>query len=408
MMRKIMNWVLVATLVCGASVLTSCSSDDIPVNPIIPAKDLLYQWVVEYDMEDIEGDGVTVDHAVKVYEFFADGTGYYEYYMLNKGELEFVEYLRGFNGEFTYTVSNNLVTIKLLDEFDEQEPIWNLTFTDGHLIDPDDRVFRHSTDAEHEQILEWYTMWTNIPTPPDINVAEKIIGKWMVAETNGKPVVTNSKQVLTYVSDTKLYYSLSITAISDLNVWVNHCEGSYIINGTTLEQLVELPDDNIKFSHHINVTSITDDEMLTVTNNETFVNGQTHKITKDLMERKVRVTRDYSDDIIGTWEGKLTSEQDTYSDGQVHRWEYKADGTYPYYRQNEGGEWIADVNTMAEYFVDGTLLCSRWKNVGDDTEKRESWEIASIENGKMKWTALRQNADGSTYTTTFEMTRVNP
>jgi hypothetical protein len=46
--------------------------------------------------------------------------------------------------------------------------------------------------------------------------------------------------------------------------------------------------------------------------------------------------------------------------------------------------------------------------VGDDTEKRESWEIASIENGKMKWTALRQSADGSTYTTTFEMTRVNP
>ena len=246
------------------------------------------------------------------------------------------------------------------------------------------------------------------PVAPDSGIVQKIQGKWMVAETNGKPVVTNSKQVLTYVSDTKLYYSLSITAISDLNVWVNHCEGNYKINGTTLEQLVELPDENIKFSYHINVTSITDNEMQTVTNNETFVNGQTHKITKDLRERKVRVTHDYSEDIIGTWEGKLTSEQDAYSDGQMHRWEYKADGTFVYYRQNDKGEWIDDVNTMAEYFVDGTLLCSRWKNVGDDTEKRESWEIASIENGKMKWTALRQNADGSTYTTTFEMTRVNP
>ena len=154
--------------------------------------------------------------------------------------------------------------------------------------------------------------------------------------------------------------------LSPMNVWANHCEGSYKVNGTTLEQLVELPNDNIKFSYHINVTSIADDEMQTVTNNETFVNGQTH------------------------------------------RWEYKADGTFVYYRQNDQGEWIDDVNTMAEYFVDGTLLCMRWKNVGDDTEKRESWEIASIEDGKMNWTALRQNEDGSTYTTTFEMTRMNP
>ena len=79
--------------------------------------------------------------------------------------------------------------------------------------------------------------------PINNSLAQKIQGKWMVAETNGKPVVTNSKQVLTYVSDTKLYYSLSITAISDLNVWANHCEGSYKVNGTTLEQLVELPNE---------------------------------------------------------------------------------------------------------------------------------------------------------------------
>ena len=65
-----------------------------------------------------------------------------------------------------------------------------------------------------------------------------------------------------------------------------------------------------------------------------------------------------------------------------------------------------DVNTMAEYFVDGSLLCTRWKNVGSDIENRESWEIASIQNGKMEWTALRQKADGTTYTATFSMTRV--
>ena len=229
-----------------------------------------------------------------------------------------------------------------------------------------------------------------------------------MAEVNGQPVVTNSKQVLTYETATKFYYSLSISAISDLNVWVNHCEGRYNANGTTLVQLVKLPNENIKFSQQFNILSVTDDEMQVYAMSETFINDQSYRLTKDLRERKVRVKHDYSNDIIGTWEGRLTSDQDTYSDNQLHRWEYKTDGTFVYYRQNDHGDWVADVNTMGEYFVDGVLLCSRWKNVGDDTEKRESWEIASIENGVMKWTALRQREDGSTYTAQFSMTRVNP
>ncbi|UKK59372.1 hypothetical protein L6470_13565 [Prevotella communis] len=240
------------------------------------------------------------------------------------------------------------------------------------------------------------------------NLTEKIKGKWMMAEVNGKPVVTNSKQVLTYETATKFYYSLSINAISDLNVWVNHCEGRYNANGTTLVQLVKLPNENIKFSQQFNILSVTDDEMQVYAMSETFIDDQSYRLTKDLRERKVRVKHDYSNDIIGTWEGRLTSDQDTYSDNELHRWEYKADGTFVYYRQNSHGEWVADVNTMAEYFVDGVLLCSRWKNVGDDTEKRESWEIASIDNGVMKWTALRQKEDGSTFTAQFSMTRVNP
>ena len=39
-------------------------------------------------------------------------------------------------------------------------------------------------------------------------------------------------------------------------------------------------------------------------------------------------------------------------------------------------------------------------------EHREWWEIESIEDGVMKWKALRKNADGTTYTATFEMSKV--
>ena len=47
----------------------------------------------------------------------------------------------------------------------------------------------------------------------------------------------------------------------------------------------------------------------------------------DYTVRFEKVTADYSADILGTWEGQVTSEQDTYGDGQKHRWEFKADGT---------------------------------------------------------------------------------
>ena len=38
-------------------------------------------------------------------------------------------------------------------------------------------------------------------------------------------------------------------------------------------------------------------------------------------------------------------------------------------------------------------------------ENREWWEI-TIADGKMNWTALRQNEDGTTFTATFEMKKV--
>ena len=45
---------------------------------------------------------------------------------------------------------------------------------------------------------------------PDLKVAEKIIGKWIVADIGGKPVMTNDKSVYTFVSSTKAYMSVSI------------------------------------------------------------------------------------------------------------------------------------------------------------------------------------------------------
>ena len=54
---------------------------------------------------------------------------------------------------------------------------------------------------------------------PQSDIAEKIIGKWMVEELDGQPCPTNLKAVITFLSPTKAYGSLS-DFYSDS--WNNH------------------------------------------------------------------------------------------------------------------------------------------------------------------------------------------
>lgn len=59
-----------------------------------------------------------------------------------------------------------------------------------------------------------------------------------------------------------------------------------------------------------------------------------------------------------------------------------------------------------KYFVDGTLLATRWKVVGEN-ELREWWEVASIAGDQMEWTALRKNEDGTTVQQGMKWVKVN-
>ena len=135
----------------------------------------------------------------------------------------------------------------------------------------------------------------------------------------------------------------------------------------------------------------------------TYLNGNVIVVTKQNV-RLAKVKADYGEAVLGTWQGRCTSEGSEFDDGQEHRWEYKNDGTFVYYVKNENNEWEPSTNTLNEYFVDGTLLCTRW--VDDEGENREWWEI-SIDGNRMNWTALRKKTDGTTYTAKFEMEKVN-
>ena len=233
------------------------------------------------------------------------------------------------------------------------------------------------------------------------DIAEKLVGRWTIAERNGQSVLTNAKGVFTFPSPDKAYISASFNSRPELGgAWIHQTEADVAIEGGKVT-LTWSADGKTTMADELTVLSITDDEVvgsLTVKQTE---NGAETIIAEDAI-RFVKVGADYSDAILGTWEGHMTSAQSKFGDEEDHRWEYRADGTYVYY-EKDGGSWVPGDDTFNEYFVAGNLLCTRWGENGD--ENREWWEI-TIDGDAMHWTALRAGDDGTTYTAAFEMTKV--
>ena len=236
---------------------------------------------------------------------------------------------------------------------------------------------------------------------PDLNLAENIIGKWMVAELDGQPCPTNLKTVVTFESSTKAYGSIS-DILSES--WSDYIVADVTINGNKMT-ITSKEDEHTSHALEVEVFSMTDNDMLLSSKWTIYTDGEATYSETYGEERWTRVTSNYQDDIVGLWEGKATRDLGDASNDELHRWECKADDTYVFYSQADG-EWKADPCFLADYFVDGILLCTRWQDTADSEELREWWEIESIENGVMKGTALRMREDGTTYTATFEMTKV--
>jgi len=230
------------------------------------------------------------------------------------------------------------------------------------------------------------------------NLPEKIMGRWIVDEKDGKPALTNQKLVINFESADKVSVSLSY-----MNFWHRKDLFDYTIDGNVISCASQL-DEHTFANTVVKVNAIDANKMHEDFSNIISVDG-VERIKMESKETLKRVTDDYSTAILGVWEGKVTSGEDEHTDGEVHRWEYRDNGTYIFYSK-VGDAWTTSTDFRSDYFVDGTLLCTRWQKAEDSEELREWWEIESIKNGKMKWTALRMREDGTTYTATFEMTKV--
>ena len=227
-----------------------------------------------------------------------------------------------------------------------------------------------------------------------LKLEEKIIGKWIRADVDGQPALTNEKMVITFVSTTKGYLSAALNFRPEApTLWANQKEVAVAIDGNMVT-VTNHQDEHTTAVEEYTVTAINDNEF-TANHKVTMTVDGTVVMTDERTMRYTKLTADYTTAILGKWECQELTGIETYNDANA-RLEFFADGTYRYWRKNDGGEWEAVTNReFQNYFVDGTLLATRWKNQGEE-ELREWWEIASLGGGEMQWTALRQNADGTT------------
>ena len=231
---------------------------------------------------------------------------------------------------------------------------------------------------------------------PNTELPNKVQGKWIVADLDGEACPTSFKSVVTFESATKGCYS-----ISEINTmtWENRTPAEVTFHEDGFTAIEE--DGLFTSVLTATVNSITDNEMR-LTTEWTLTEGTTVLLHEFYNERWVRVTDDFEQSILGTWEAQVQNGDNP----QTWRWEFKADGTYVFSLKNGDDHWQVFEDEMSEYFVDGSLLCTRWQNTASSDENRDWWEIVSIQDGQMKWTALRLDEDLTTHTETLELSKV--
>lgn len=211
----------------------------------------------------------------------------------------------------------------------------------------------------------------------DDNSPINISGEWVVDKFNGNILLTNNIIIYEINSPTTLRESFRKTHNEKNNKWI---VGNFPYN---------LSGDKLLMNESLNikVEKNSDNEMRWSIDDEVY--------------HLIRITKNYTTEIIGLWEGKCITAGES---DDPHRWQYRSDGTYSYFAKDTNGEWKEKEDNASKYILHGNFLIPSWYNddaTGTQGENCEVWDI-TIEKDKMTWRATRENGK----TIEFAMTRV--
>lgn len=244
----------------------------------------------------------------------------------------------------------------------------------------------------------------NVPSQQEIET--KIVGKWKNVSELGVETPTNNRFIETYETGGKGFES-SCTVHPETKElgWINKKAFLYTISGSYV--VVKDNIEGVPEGGSINDGSMPTPEQMEKKQQVLSIDNSSMSVSRlngELQFNLQKVTADYSQDIIGMWEGVEMTGYETYGNAEA-RIAYHADGTYTYYKK-ENGEWQPLEDVFDEWNVDGDWLATRWQNQGSDVMNYEWWDIDYIKDGIMKWSALREKEDGTRFKTTFTWKKV--
>lgn len=238
---------------------------------------------------------------------------------------------------------------------------------------------------------------SSVPTQKEVET--KIIGKWKRTMLNGQEQSTNQRQIATFEAGGKMFNTTTMNILGK-SMWQFRTQFDYVCEGNNVCSHVYSDDGTLRSEVQYEVEEI-NDKIMRVRVLRTYSDGKYQ--TNNIQVEYQKVTKDYTEDIIGLWEGvEMTGE--TYG-GADARIEFHSDGTYTYYNHIDN-EWVTSTNVGNEYNVDGDWLACRWCPTPNADYEYERWDIDEIKNGIMKWTAIRDSEDGTRFTSTFTWKKI--
>ena len=131
---------------------SACKINEKTEDPLTPEM-LADLWVTEYTESGRDGD-ITWTRVVEDYQFNADGTGYYECYLLDGNEYVKATSVRD-NGALHFTITDYFVTVK----GDKGNWTQTLAYVDGILTTEQGKVFQIATTEQQTLVDQLYGDW---------------------------------------------------------------------------------------------------------------------------------------------------------------------------------------------------------------------------------------------------------
>ncbi len=240
---------------------------------------------------------------------------------------------------------------------------------------------------------------TSCTKKDDPDFAGLLKGTWVNTMVNEQPVLTDATFVMDFGSDNKEMYASGFQFDETNKSWMENANYTYDIEGNLLGV--------IGVDVRGNLTQI-EFKIESITNETTTFSVLSYKENGNVFaDNNIytfrKVSNDYSNQFIGVWYGRCTTEG--AADSLYHYWEYFEDGTYNYYYQDDASNWIKKSDNEGGYFLYGNLMVSNYSHdllSGGTGSTYECWNFSIVGN-KMVWTGLRAN----NITITYEMEKVS-